>query len=177
MSSMISFPSMEQLNNYTNKINRFEKGEIAYLTDTSEFLTFDGEQWQKANVSNEGKGLTFNLYDLNKTIFQQLPTVDTKKIDNIINTINNYNNEINSNYYMLLCKDISYYTLFTQDILAEFKSLGEAVITCAQDVGNIISADFIEENNAIEIWVRNNAEEVYCMYLFDCRQMIVTYGG
>ena len=100
---------------------------------------------------------------------------DNKKIETFINRLNDYNKSINSNYYMLLCKDISYYTVFTSG--NEFETFGNAVITCAQDVGKVINADLTEDNRAVEIWVRNEAEEVYCMYLFDCQQMIVTYGG
>ena len=168
---MISFASVEQLNNYTEKINRFEKGEIAYIKDTDQFFTYDGEQWTKSKT----EGLSLNLYDLNKMIIQQMEEADNKKIETFINRLNDYNKSINSNYYMLLCKDISYYTVFTNG--NEFETFGEAVITCAQDVGKVINADLTEDNRAVEIWVRNEAEEVYCMYLFDCQQMIVTYGG
>jgi hypothetical protein len=80
---------------------------------------------------------------------------------------------------MLLCKELSYYTFFqkTEDTLTHFFSFGEAVLTCAQDIGNIISVDYMENTNTIEIWVRTkNNEDNVCMVLFDCKDFIVTYS-
>jgi hypothetical protein len=77
---------------------------------------------------------------------------------------------------MLLCKDISYYTIFKQDFSTrEFSNLGEAVITCIEEsLGNIVTTN--TEDGAIEIWFRaKESDDVYCMYLFNCESMIVRY--
>lgn len=80
---------------------------------------------------------------------------------------------------MLLCKELSYYTIFqkTEDVFTHFSTFGEAVLTCAQDIGNIISVDYMENTNTIEIWVRTkDNEDNVCMVLFDCKDFIVTYS-
>lgn len=79
---------------------------------------------------------------------------------------------------MLLCKDISYYTIFqrTDDLFVHFSSFGEAVLTCASDIGKIVTVDYMEETKTVEIWVRkHDTQENLCMILFDCHDFIVTY--
>jgi hypothetical protein len=79
---------------------------------------------------------------------------------------------------MLLCKDVSYYTIFCDcpDIYNEFTNLGDAVITCIQEsLGDIVSIDKMDTGE-IEIWWRSG-EENCCAYLFNCEQMFVQFGG
>jgi hypothetical protein len=79
---------------------------------------------------------------------------------------------------MLLCKDISYYTIFENENTkaCDFGTLGHAVLECVQDVGKIISADLTEDQGAIEIWVRTPEEDNLCMYLFNCEGLVVSFG-
>jgi hypothetical protein len=82
---------------------------------------------------------------------------------------------------MLLCKDISYFTIFQYNCLNfnyEFNDLGDAAITCIQEsIGDIVSIDK-KESGEIEIWIKTKEEDcTYCAYLFNCEQMIVNYGG
>ena len=58
-----------------------------------------------------------------------------------------------------------------------FETFGEAVITCAEAIGKVISVDYIEDQNAVEIWVRTEQNENLCMYLFNCESMFVSFGG
>jgi hypothetical protein len=81
---------------------------------------------------------------------------------------------------MLLCKDISYFTIFQYNCLNfnyEFNDLGDAAITCIQEsIGDIVSIDK-KESGEIEIWIKTKEDCTYCAYLFNCEQMIVNYGG
>ena len=120
------------------------------------------------------------MYDLNKSIVSQLPIKETyAELSQERNLINEFHKVINSETYMLLCKDISYYTIFNsrKNRVSDFGTLGHAVIECAQDVGKIVSADLIEDNSAIDIWVRTAEDDNLCMYLFDCKSLTVTFGG
>ena len=78
---------------------------------------------------------------------------------------------------MLLCKDISYYTIFTYEgnKMANYETLGAAVLDCLQNVGQLVCADITEDGNAVEIWVRTEDDNI-CMYLFKCADLMVTYG-
>lgn len=131
----------------------------------------------KCNLKKESKdygNISMNLYDLNKSIVSQLPIADNTDpyVELINDKMKNYSN------LMLLCKEISYYTIFYPKANEpDFENKGEAVLTCALDIGKIITVDYMEASDTIEIWVRTNKDENLCMCLFDCEGLMVSYGG
>ena len=86
---------------------------------------------------------------------------DETQIQDAITWINEFSDKNKGKYYMLLCKEISYYTVFEKDFLEyDCLSLGHGVIECLDNVGTIHG---IDDNGEGEIWVKT--EEVYCMLL------------
>ena len=71
------------------------------------------------------------------------------------------------------CKEISYFTIFSIQKYAECDTLGEAVIECLNNVGEIKSIDLDEGGNAIECWV-TTGDESTCLYLFPYDDGIVS---
>lgn len=162
------------------KINRFEKGEIVFVTDKNQCMMYDGEQWVEIQEEMKVQGMSnieLTAYDLNKQIISQMPILENwTESEKILNTF--AKKSIHSDY-LLLCKDISYYTIFqkSSDIFAHFSSFGEAVLTCASDIGDIVTVDYMDVTNTVEIWVRKKeSNENLCMVLFECHDFIVTYG-
>jgi hypothetical protein len=106
-----------------------------------------------------------NIYDLNKQLISQCPCLDKEQMCDAKDTINDYGKNTNNKYYMLLCKDISYYTLFNIDFeTSALEDFGSVVLDCATDIGAIKAVDQVEE--AIEIWVHPEGGEPLVMYLF-----------
>jgi hypothetical protein len=174
----MEFPTLLSLQNYKNTVNNFQQGEVVYLTDENKYVMYDGTDFvdmpDKVQVNN-GQGLNMSLYDFNKMMVAQLPVKTT--FNDECTLINEFCASIGNTSYMLLCKDISYYTVFEySDNAAEYCYLGMAVIDCLTNVGQLICAEPTEDNNAIEIWVRTEDTDL-CMYLFPCSDLIVTYGG
>ena len=130
------------------------------------------------NDKNEACMEGLSLYELNKNIIANLPLKTTiDEMTEMRQTIDDFCETLATTNFMLLCRDISYFTVFQkQKIRPEFGTLGCAVLECAQDVGKIICTDLTEAHDAIEIWVRTENNDNLCMYLFDCDKMIVTYG-
>ena len=101
----------------------------------------------------------------------------------IIDNLDDCKNLINEkmwrfDYLMLLCKDISYYTIFYKaDNSEEFATRGDAILACAQDIGKIITVDYMEASDTIEIWVRTPENDNLCMCLFDCAGLMVGFKG
>lgn len=164
----------------TDKTKSFKEGDIVYLTDKQQTVCYKNNNWIEITDEVQVKGtsnIEMNTYDMNKQIISQLPILsDLTEAEKTINTFarNSFNND-----FMLLCKELSYYTIFQKkdDFFTDFFTFGEAVLTCAQDIGNIISVDYMENTNTIEIWVRTkNNEDNVCMVLFDCKDFIVTYS-
>ena len=133
---------------------------------------------------NKGRQVPqMTLYDLNKQMVKSLPPMDeegkTAFIDNIFNKF--IEKEPNK-YYMLLCKELSYFTVFHKDDTNE-DNFANTAHQLLSDRGTIITAgwDNEEAQNSIEYWVsvktpiENNPdfEDVYCFYLFKYDEGIV----
>lgn len=176
MDTLINVTNWTQLNSYTEKVKRCKQGEIAYITDTNEYAMYNGETWQpfSKEINTDGQALSMNLYELNKMIVSQLPRATEKDIQSFKTILKDFSQTINSNYYMLLCKDISYYTIFTKSKTNEL--FEDLVIECVQNVGDIITIEKTPEEQAIEIWICNENNDAYCMYLCDCSSLIVRFG-
>ena len=179
MNTIGTFKDLNALNKYSETAKRNNKGEIAFIEDIQEYRMYDGDQWMPLPKADaDDSGLSMNLYDLNKSLIASLPAPTSEDLFAMERTICDFGND-EIDYFMLLCKDISYYTIFTANPnYKEFKNLGEAVITCiTESIGTVIAVDKTEDEVAIEIWVRTAENDVYCMYLFDATNMIVYYEG
>ena len=176
----MTFETLVSLQEYMKKVNNFSEGEIIYLTQDNKCVMYDGKDFVEIQGKTEfkGEGLSMSLYELNKSIIAQLPTKPTyAEQGEDRKLINKFFNSIGRTSYMLLCKDISYYTIFTYEgnKMANYETLGAAVLDCLQDVGQFVCADITEDGNAVEIWVRTEDDNI-CMYLFKCADLMVTYG-
>lgn len=171
------FKSIDDLKEYTEQFSdRFTPGEIQTVSD--ETFMWNGTEWQKIVMDSSNSGITMTMYDLNAQIISQLPshTEDDMKTD--VEIINNFDTKISSRCYMMLCKEASYYTLFMNEKHNdnEFTDLGNAVITCACDLGQIRSVEQLE--NEVEIWVYDSVlQQMYCLHLFNYESGIVPFGG
>ena len=118
-----------------------------------------------------------SLYELNKQGYAQLLPYDETQIQDAITWINEFSDKNKGKYYMLLCKEMSYYTVFEKDFLEyDCLSLGHGVIECLDNVGTIHGIDDNGEG-ALEIWVKTSDEEVYCMLLFNYDIGVVKVGA
>ena len=109
--------------------------------------------------------LQMNLYDLNKQIISQMPALDEDGIDLALMTVAAYIKNTENKYYMLLCKDVNYYTLFNISTTITEPYACEEVLACAGDWGVLKSVE-VNDNDAVEIWVQDEQGEAMVMYLF-----------
>ena len=107
--------------------------------------------------------LQMNLYDMNKQLISQMPILNDEDLKSCRQTIHNYLLAKQSKFYMLLCKDINYYTLL--HVVAEGPAAADEVIECVKCLGDVKSVD-MNENDAIEIWVQEEVRGPMVMYLF-----------
>jgi hypothetical protein len=153
------------------KLPRPHNGQVAYATDTQETYIYNNGWQVFENIKVEGKGLNMNLYDLNKSIIAQLN--DITNFTDAINLINEFKEQTKNNYYMLYAKDISYFTIFHIEKYGEFMNIGDGVVECLHNIGQVKSIDYTEAKDAIEIWIQQD-EEIICAYLFPYDNGIVT---
>lgn len=171
------FKSKEELDKYTNQFSdRFTNGEIQFID--GKMYMWSGSEWDEIAAQYDNDGISISMYDLNEQIISQLPDYTDAQIEESKQVVNDFYNRAKSKYYMLLCKEASYYTLFTNtfDYDNEFSNLGDAVITCAADLGKIKSVETIGDAE-VEIWVYDTiAMVMYCLHLFDYQQGVVSFG-
>lgn len=134
----------------------------------------DGEYYP---IEDQKIDTGMSLYELNKQGYAQLLPYDETQIQDAITWINEFSDKNKGKYYMLLCKEMSYYTVFEKDFLEyDCLSLGHGVIECLNNVGTIHGIDDNGEG-ALEIWVKTSDEEVYCMLLFNYDVGVVKVGA
>jgi hypothetical protein len=166
----IKFASRKALDLYTKvkkHSHQLESGQRVQVGDNE--LILDGAAWKEY----EPPKVEMSLYDMNAQLISQLPTLTEEQINDKIKVINDFASNINSNYYMLLCKEMSYYTVFVNKKYdGEFETVGHALVTCL-DWCEVKSIDALE--NEIEIWIVYK-ETAYCMHFFDYQSGIVEFG-
>lgn len=146
-----------------------DEGEIIQNPD-GEYLIWKDGNWNKINV--EGSNISMGLYDMNKQIIAQLPTLTTDDLLEKLPLVEELHNKYNNEYYMLYGKEISYFTLFK---LKQVESFPHEAIDCLQNIGPIKAIDLTEDKDAIEAWVMAE-DEATCLYLFPYDMGVVVVG-
>lgn len=119
--------------------------------------------------------IELNLYDLNKSVINQLEPMTPDEIINNLSTIKEYYHKSNNSFHMLLCRDYNYYTIFAPDEIMS----SDFVATIYDIIVNLGTVYSIEntEDGAIEIWIKPEGEEMpYAFYLFPYDAGVVYYG-
>ncbi len=115
--------------------------------------------------------LQMNIYDINKQVISQMPCLTIEELEEKADTlITEYQNEQKASYYMMLCNELRYYTLFHIDEFdggSQLSFLSNEVLSCLISfTDNIKSIEITDDKTAIEIWITKD-EETYVMYLFN----------
>lgn len=122
------------------------------------------EEKQKVNGS-----LNMSMYELNKCVVRQLPSMTEEQLAAAGDLIDSFQKE--NKYFMLLGRDLDYYTIFqTKENMEE--TMGEAVIDCLSNLGDIKAIDLTAEEQTIEIWITQN-DEAYVLYLFNYDEGVI----
>ena len=129
---------------------------------------------------DESGNLGMSLYDVNKNFMADQPSISQDELTASLKVIEDYvfDTYKNSTYFMLLCKELSYYTVFVRDSESSTNILTDEVLNCLQWIAkDILSIELNTTNNTPEIWIRTPEEEVVCMYLFNYDNGVINFGG
>lgn len=157
-----------------NEILEPVEGQKAFSPETKKLYTFHDGAWEMV-TGDVNVGMT--MYDLNKQIISQMPILDEGALDIARSKIVDYLIQTGCEYYMMLCRELNYYTVF--QVVLNHSSLPHAmneVIACADYLGDIKSIEWEEDKGAIEIWIteRENDKETYVIYLFPYDAGVIT---
>lgn len=119
-----------------------------------------------------------SLYEFKCAQMTKLPPLGAKGLIQGKESIEDLNKKYNNLHYMMLSKEINYYTVFVSCPKHVCTSkFSDEVIACAQDLGEILDINFDETKSAIQIWVRTAPEEVHALMLFPYDVGIVQFGA
>lgn len=179
----IQFKNKNGLELYTKlqqKKKALQEGELAYIVDTNTTYRWNNNQWEEIKIKTDNDIVEMTLYDMNAQIIKQLPNHDDTQIQEDITLINTFDKDKQARYYMLLCKEYNYYTIFNyvKTWGIKINRLGENVIDCLNNVGTIRACDYdnITNPTAIELWVSIDDDTVHCFHLFPYDVGIVEFS-
>ena len=152
------------------------EGECIYCEEDGKIYSWqENDGW--GQIEFENKGISMNLYDLNKSIMNQLEPMSNTDIAKKIELFEGLRLKHMNIHYMLLCKDYNYYTIFEADSMTTIPNFGAAVCEIVSNLGKVISIEFTEAEDAIEFWiVPEGEEEAFVFYLFPYDTGVVYYG-
>jgi hypothetical protein len=156
---MITVDSLSILNSLKIK----EIGDTAYVTKEQKVYEYTEGGWVPKALP-QGK-INLSVYDMNKQIISQLGAADDITL---LTPVRKFKNK-GGKYFMLICRDINYYTLFTVDEDGE-ERIEREVLNCVKDIGELRSAEEIDGTEAIEIWIQPKEEygtDPLVMYFFN----------
>lgn len=152
-------------------LQNHEEGEIAWVEDIEQFRMWHNGEWVAFDPKAEGVNLS--LYEVNKQVIAQMPTLSETDLEEARLTLSHYVNGLDhsDDYYMLLCYDLRYFTMFARDQKYE-ENIVDAIMDCLSYVGEVKSIEESTDGQAIEIWVVSEGE-AYVMYFFDYGRGVV----
>lgn len=151
------------MGNEVNKISDFEM-------DIEQFKLIDSKSIKDNSVS-------MNLYEINQQLINNFKPYTSEQRKDLAAGIMEFLNKTDNRTYMLLCRDINYYTMFLRQTIPtpDYQFFWQAVLLCAQDLGDIVNHDIFEDR--IEIWVKNGDNLPYVFILFPYDRGVVTFNG
>lgn len=146
-----------------------EAGQVVIITDedgkSNDVQMWTGTEWETIKMDTSSE-ITMTTYDMNKQLIHQLPDLNREELALKREMISAFCDEVDNVFYMLLCKDTNYYTLFHRTKEAGLDHIADIVTECAETQGAIKSIE--RADGAIEIWVDNPyfEDSTYVMYFF-----------
>jgi hypothetical protein len=138
-----------------------EEGELCYVHNEKKMFKCVNGEWESVEAP---KGeLNMNVYDMNKSIVAQLPDISKKDLEAGKKKINQVAS--NGRYFMLLCNELKYYTVF--NIIPEGEEkIEDVLLECIDCFGATIKSIDDTPEGALEIWIVKD-KEAYAMYFFN----------
>lgn len=171
MSKYMVVPTLSAL----HALQNHEENECILCEENHTIYTWKNDDWEPIKINSEG--ISMSLYDLNKSIINQLKPMETSDFFEKTKLFKELKETTNNRYYMLLCKDFNYYTIFAENSNIAMPHFVSVISEIVMELGKVISIEFTEDKNAIEFWIIPEGEEnAYVFYLFPYDSGVVQYG-
>lgn len=122
---------------------------------------------QKRIVLDDAPQVELSNYNIHKSLYSQMPAMKEETFQkNMVSIGGWFSTNPKCKFFMLMCKEISYYTVFYLENPNYSKAVEELARTLKLR-GEIIDINYVHSENAYECWVRNSQGEVNMYYLFE----------
>lgn len=115
------------------------------------------------------------LYDVNKAAYKALPAKTNEELDLLEKKLSEYLRTHLSKYYMMLCNELKYYTIYTWDSRGDFykntNKMAWEIIDVAKTLGAIKGIEFLDDG-AVELWIEAD-DDCNLYYLFDYERGVI----
>lgn len=150
--------------------NRWINGDQALITDTHELYVYGEDGWSKCGSTE----ITVSVMDLLKQNLANLPVMEMEAITNLKKDIKESVNNSKNKYFVLMNKDINYWTFFnivnyyeTSSELKTIDSIETVVIELLEEFGEMIAADVSTDNTDVSyFYVRSPEKAILVFVLF-----------
>ena len=110
-----------------------------------------------------------DIYELNQNFMNSLPYLSQEEIEGKTQTIKDFFFNKDADYYMMLCKEQSDYTLFYDE---HYENSVEKhikdIIECLNNRGKIKAIDLAEDGTALEFWIEiDDINHCYFFFPYD----------
>lgn len=112
-------------------------------------------------------------YDLHKQLFEKVEPLSKDSFNSkLINIGEWFSKSPKCNYYVLMCRDIYYYTVFHFLNMNFSKGILELKETL-EGLGQIIDINYIHGEDAYECWIKRENGDIQMFYLFPADWMVI----
>jgi hypothetical protein len=154
-----------------------QENEIAYCKLEDKYFIYHDNRWliyDSKSIKVDNKGLSLNLLDLNVQAISQLPDMNTGQKKELYYAISDWQKKNRQNFYLLYGKTISYFTLFKKDQKEDDSNLASTILSCLEDFKAVKTYEV--NDDSIDIWIKDNNDEIVFLKLFGYDRGLVTYN-
>ena len=113
------------------------------------------------------------LYEMNQQLMANEKKMSGMNLINKRKSLEMFFKNSSAEYFMMLCKERSDYTLFHLQNEKSYIKAADEVILCMKNRGDILAIDRIPSNNSYEIWIRDEDDVNSCYYLFEYDEGVI----
>lgn len=147
-------------------LQNHEEKELALIEDVQQVYQYEDGEWVPYKT-DQPLGVT--LYEINQMAVQQMEDLTDEQIATVKTHFRNLVNSVDSIYYMLLCRDLNYYTMFV--VGNGETDLEDDVIECLNVLGRIKSVEIYE--GLIECWIVDSNDTAHVVYFFNYSEGVI----
>ena len=158
------FVEEEELENFNDALKSYQEENAPTENNVIDF--YEKGDVNSSEVKTSPQKIEMTLYDMNKQLISQKPVMTRFDLNNHRITFAKWIYDNPANYYMLLCHELNYYTIFHRNGESVDQFI-DWVYLIMEELGDMKDIS-IDSNGAVALWANwnKNPNQLGCFYLF-----------